>query len=279
MQEQSKDFNMKIRDLEYQLDILQNEREENNTKVARRIEELEKEKQDFVEEQKKNNQLQIQQIEEQEKEIKDRLQEQIRELQQEGYKRTDEFLQLGVKMDELKEQLTISKENEVKLKNANDWLKEMNSTMQTILKKHEDDNRMLAEQLVAFKQQIIESDNFQRENKKFKGLRHGSFNKSEGVLYFTEESKGDNKTDKEYFLVMEYGSGSAVKVNLRSLEEFFIVENTNQICFEWPDKKWFKSRRTETFETDDPEAVLGRYLEVVAKMNEENEDLNPTENE
>lgn len=111
---------MKIRDLEYQLDILQNEREENNTKVARRIEELEKEKQDFVEEQKKNNQIQIQQIEEQEKEIKDRLQEQIRELQQEGYKRTDEFLQLGVKMDELKEQLTISKENEVKLKNAND---------------------------------------------------------------------------------------------------------------------------------------------------------------
>lgn len=120
LQEQSKEFNMKIRDLEYQLDILHNEREENNTKVARRIEELEKEKLEFIEEQKQNTQLQIQQIEEQEKEVKDRLHEQIRELQQEGYKRTDEFLQLGVKMDELKEQLTISKENEAKLKNAND---------------------------------------------------------------------------------------------------------------------------------------------------------------
>ena len=172
-------------------------------------------------------------------------------------------------MDQLKDEITILKESEVKLKNNNDWLKEMNNIMQNILKKHEDDNKKLAEQLYAFKQQIIDSDSFSKENKKYVGWRHATFGKSQALLYFTEENVGDFKTDNEYYIVMEFGSGNAVKVALNKLEEFYMIEGTNQLCFRWPDKnKLFKSKRTETFESDSSEEILVKYLEIIEKRKE-----------
>jgi hypothetical protein len=145
----------------------------------------------------------------------------------------------------------------------------MNNTMQTILHKHESENRQLAEQLVAFKQQIIESDSFNTSNRKFEGQRWTSFGKSNAILYFAEESKGDNKVEVEYYLIMEYGAGKAFKVNLESLKEFYVVQDTFQLCFTWPEKNFFKKTRTETFETMEVEEILDKYLELEAKINDE----------
>jgi len=43
-------------------------------------------------------------------------------------------LKQGVYMDQLKDDITVLKESEVKLKNSNDGLKQMNNIMQDILK-------------------------------------------------------------------------------------------------------------------------------------------------
>lgn len=99
--------------------------------------------------------------------------------------------------------------------------------MQGILQKHEKDNQLLAEKLVAFKQQITEADSFKHENQKYKGLRWTSFGKSEATLYFSEESKGGNSGD--FYIILEYGSGRAFKINLEQLDEFYIVEGTHQV--------------------------------------------------
>ena len=138
--------------------------------------------------------------------------------------------------------------------------------MQNILRKHEDENKKLAEQLYAFKQQIIDSDTFSKDNKKYDGWRHSTFGKNQALLYFTEENVGDFKTDNVYYLVMEFGSGSAVKIALNKLEEFYMVEDTKQIWFRWPEKnKLFKSKRSETFESEYSEEILLKYLEIIDK--------------
>lgn len=131
----------------------------------------------------------------------------------------------------------------------------------------------MAEQLFAFKQQILESEDFSANNKKYEGWRHSSFSKSPAVLYFSEENIGDFKTDNEYFLIMEYGSGSAVKVSLRKIDEFYIVEGTSQICFKWPEKKLFKSKRSEVFESDSAEAIFQKYCELDQKLKEEGNEV------
>lgn len=65
---------------------------------------------------------------------------------------------------------------------------------------------------------------------------------------------------------MEFGSGSAVKIALNKLDEFYLIEDTNQICFRWPDKnKLFKSKRGETFESEFAEEILIKYLEIIDK--------------
>lgn len=101
--------------------------------------------------------------------------------------------------------------------------------MQGILQKHEMENRMLAEKLLSIKQQIIDSDNFNIKNQKYPGMRWTSFGKGNAVLYFTEEIIGNNRTDVTFYLVMEYGSGKAIKVNLSELKEFYLVEHTHQV--------------------------------------------------
>lgn len=267
--EESSELKSKIRDLEYQNEILTGEREENERKVEQRIAEIEAEKQKFTKELEDKLVLEIDKIKTEVEEEKTKLKQQIKDLEGEGNKRTDEFLKFGVEMDKLKDDLTVSLEKEVKLRNENDWLQEMNNTMQTILHKHESENRQLAEQLVAFKQQIIESDSFNTSNRKFEGQRWTSFGKSNAILYFAEESKGDNKVEVEYYLIMEYGAGKAFKVNLESLKEFYVVQDTFQLCFTWPEKNFFKKTRTETFETMEVEEILDKYLELEAKINDE----------
>lgn len=138
--------------------------------------------------------------------------------------------------------------------------------MQTILQKHESENRQLAERLVEFKQQIIKSDSFNISNRKFEGQRWTSFGKSKATLYFAEESKGDNKVEVEYYLVMEYGAGKAFRINIESLKEFYVVQDTFQLCFTWPEKNLFKKTQTETFEAMDVEEILDKYLELEAKI-------------
>lgn len=268
MQQQATEFNQKLRELEYSIEILEGEREQNRKEVENKIKEFEKEKEEFVKDEQAKAEDKIKQIEHKEHEIQEELRVQVKELEKESNERKDEYLKQGVEMDELKEQLTITRESVVKLENEKEWLNEMNETMQNILQKHEAENRKLAEQLVAFKDQIMESDSFTKSNTKFKGLRHGSFGKSQGMLYFAEESEGDNKTGYEYYLVMEYGSGSAVKVNLRNIDEFYIIEGTHQVWFRWPDKKFFKSKRTETFEWEESETILDKYLELVEKISD-----------
>lgn len=109
------------------------------------------------------------------------------------------------------------------------------------------------------------------------GWRHGSFSKSQAVLYFTEENIGDYKTENEYFLVMEFGSGSAVKIALSKLDDFYMVEGTNQICFRWPDKnKLFKGKRGETFESESAEEILVKYLEIIDKAKSTEPKQGPT---
>lgn len=132
-------------------------------------------------------------------------------------------------MDEIKLNLTVSIENEVKLQNENDCQKEMISAMQTILQKHEKENQLLAEKLVGIKQQIIDSDKFKTENQKYSGMRITSFGKSQGQLYFTEENVGNNRTDIKFSLVMEYGNGKAFKVGLEELIDFYVIEDTKMI--------------------------------------------------
>jgi hypothetical protein len=139
--------------------------------------------------------------------------------------------------------------------------------MQNILQRHEKENRLLSEKLVAFKQQIIESDSFNTSNKKYEGLRWTAFGKSKAIIYFTEESGGGNKTELDYFIVIEYGSGKAFKVKLDSLKEFYIIEQTNQLCLTWPEKNLFKKIHSETFESTDVEEILDKYLELEDKMN------------
>lgn len=229
MQEQTKDSNAKIRELQVKLDTFQREREGDQKKVQERIRELEIEKAEYLEKEKERLSKEIEDIKEQERQSREKLEEHIKELEKENTKKFDDFLALGVEIDKVKEELVISRENEVKLKNNNDCLKEMNNIMQGILQKHEAENKLLAEQLLAFKQQIIESDTFNYENQKFEGFRYSSFGKSPALLYFTEESIGDNKTDLTYSLIMEYGSGRAIKVNVSKLEDFYINEGTNQI--------------------------------------------------
>ena len=148
--------------------------------------------------------------------------------------------------------------------------------MQNILQKHEKENRMLAEQLVAFKQQIMESDDFSKGNSKYKGLRIGSFGtKYKATLYFTQEHSNEaEQADATYFLMMTYGNGNAVKVDISKLDEFFIVEGTQQICFEWREKRFLKSKRTETFESEYTNEIIDRYLELLKK----NEDITNTNN-
>jgi hypothetical protein len=140
----------------------------------------------------------------------------------------------------------------------------MNDAMQRILQKHEEENRMLAEKLVAFKDSIMESDTFNKNNKKYDGFRFSSFSKTPGLLYFISEKDGAS-TKEIYYLVMEYGTGSAVKVNISNLEDFYNIEGTNQIVFAWSDKKWFKSTRTETFETPHSEEILQKYIDLHSK--------------
>jgi hypothetical protein len=139
--------------------------------------------------------------------------------------------------------------------------------MQNILQKHEKENRLLSEQLVAFKQQIIESDSFNTSNTKYEGLRWTAFGKSKATIYFTEESRGGNKTEVDYFIVIEYGSGKAFKVKLDSLKEFYIIEQTNQLCLTWPEKNLFKKIHSETFESTEVEEILDKYLELEDKIN------------
>lgn len=144
----------------------------------------------------------------------------------------------------------------------------MIQTMHGILQKHADDNKMLAEQLVAFKQQIMDADSFNSSNRKFHGFRYTSFGRYPAVLYFSEHQSPDSANDKEYYLNMEYGSGKAFKIPLNTLEEFYIVEGTNQLQFVWPEKGMFKKHRTETFESDLNEDVLEKYLDVKKMMEE-----------
>ena len=101
--------------------------------------------------------------------------------------------------------------------------------MKGILEKHEKENRMLAEKLLAIKQQILDSNSFNTDNKKFSGLRWSSFGKGEAVLYFSEEIAGNNKTDVNFYLIMVYGSNKAIKVNLVELKEFYLIDETNKI--------------------------------------------------
>lgn len=171
-------------------------------------------------------------------------------------------------MDEVKLKLTESVENEVKLQNDNDWQKEMIGAMQGILQKHESENKLLAEKLVAIKQQIIDSDKFKTENQKYAGMRLTSFGKYQGTLYFIEENVGNNKTDMKFSLVLEYGNGKAFKVGMEELTDFYLIENTKMIWFTWPDKSWLKKNRTETFETSDAELIIDRYLEIKNAMEE-----------
>lgn len=140
--------------------------------------------------------------------------------------------------------------------------------MQNILKKHEEENKKLAEQLLIYKQQIIESNTFTMDKKKYSGYRFDLLSKSAATFYFTEENIGNFKTDNEYYLVMEYGSGKAIKIALNKLDEFYWIEGTNQIYFKWPDKKLFKSKRSETFESESAEEILLKYNEIMCKLKE-----------
>ena len=276
----------KISEMQIFIDKLKEDQNQANINFQQKLQELESDKQKFVEEEGRKNEAKINEILTKEAEVQNILKEQIRHLQEESNKRTgilrnfwivnwiinnyshnciDEFLKQGILTDQLREQITILKESEARLINKNDWLKEMNDIMQNILKKHEDDNRILAEQLFAFKQQIIESNTFTMGNKKYSGWRFDILTKSEATLYFTEENVGNFKTENEYFLVMEYGSGKAVKIALSKLDEFYQVEGTNQIFFKWPDKKLFKSTRSETFESESAEEIMLKYYQILDK--------------
>lgn len=98
--------------------------------------------------------LKLEEIKKEEHEAQEKLQKQILGLEADINKKVDEFLQQGVAMDELKLKITLLKESEVKLQNTIDGLKEMNTIMHDILKKHEEDNKLLAKQLLTFKQQV-----------------------------------------------------------------------------------------------------------------------------
>lgn len=172
-------------------------------------------------------------------------------------------------MDEVKLQVTILQEKEVKLQNDKDWQKEMIAAMQGILSKHEAENKLLAEKLVAIKQQIIDSDKFKTENQKYEGLRYTSFGKGQATLYFIEENVGNNKTDTKFSLVLEYGNGKAFKVGIEELSDFYLIEGTEQVWFSWPDNRWLKKNRTETFESPHAEAIIDRYVEIRENMEEQ----------
>lgn len=120
MKEESSELKSKIRDLEYQNEILTGEREANEEKVKQRISELETEKQDFIKEQETKMRLNIERINSEAEEEQSKLKQQILQLGNEGITRTDEFLRSGVEMDRMKDDLTTSLEKEVKLNNEND---------------------------------------------------------------------------------------------------------------------------------------------------------------
>ncbi|CAI2368937.1 unnamed protein product [Moneuplotes crassus] len=231
-----------------------------------KLQEILKEKESFKEEQERIAKEKIQQILDSTEKEKQTLKERIEVLEKEINEKADEFLEQAVKMDEIKTELTISKENEVKLQNDNECQKDMIAAMQVILQKHEKENQQLAGKLMTVKQQIIDSCIFKTENRKYSGTRVTSFGKSQATLYFTEDDVGDNKTDPMFSLVLEYGSGKAFKVSMKNLTDFYLIEGTNQICFSWPENSWLKKSRTETFDSEESDAIVERYLQIMEQM-------------
>lgn len=257
-----------VRELKYSLEILQSEREDNLKKVERKLAELESQKSEVIQQETEKMQKKIAEVESKFASKESELNNQISELEDESRKKTDDFLKLGVDTDNIKEELDTFKENEVKLNNKIEWLQQMNDIMQGILKKHEDENKMLAEKLVAFKQQILDTDHFNRGNKKYHGHRIGSFGRSPATLYFSEEASHEYSTELEYFLILTYGANSAYKVDVSKIEDIYIVQGTHQVCFTFPTKKMFKSKRSETFESEHAEEILLKYMEIMEKINE-----------
>lgn len=116
MQSMLSEQTVKVRELQYSVELLQNERDEVKVEFDRRVEELEKQKNQAIELEKAKCQEEADLAIKKEKEIQNELKEQIQHLREESNNRTDEFLKQGVYIDELKEEITILKENEVKLK-------------------------------------------------------------------------------------------------------------------------------------------------------------------
>jgi len=278
-QHETRDTEDRLREVAKELSQYKDEFETEKTKLHEQFDAKKKEldtkiqrilaeEQEFKAAQERIAKDKIQEVVEKETKERDALKERIEVLEKELNDKDDQFLKQGVQMDEIKTKLTISQENEVKLQNDNDCQKEMIEAMQKILQKHEKDNQMLAEKLVAFKQQIIDSDKFKTENQKYEGLRYTSFGKGRATLYFIEENVGNNKTDTKFSLVLEYGSGKAFKISIAEMTDFYKIEGTNQIWFSWPDKSWLKKNRTETFETPYAEIIVEKYLRIIEEMEE-----------
>ena len=111
---------IKYRDLEIKLETLENEREEFKMKFEERLKQIDHDKQNFLNQKEDEFKQSVNEIREKEEQVSQKLQQEIDVLVEESNKRTDDFLQQGVKIDELKDQITVLKENEVKLKNDND---------------------------------------------------------------------------------------------------------------------------------------------------------------
>ena len=111
---------IKYRDLEIKLETLENEREEFKIKFEERLKQIDHDKQNFLNQKEDEFKQSVNEIREKEEQISQKLQQEIDVLVEESNRRTDDFLQQGVKIDELKDQITVLKENEVKLKNDND---------------------------------------------------------------------------------------------------------------------------------------------------------------
>jgi predicted nucleic acid-binding Zn-ribbon protein len=119
LQENIKDNAREVYELKLEIEELKSEREGQKVRLEDKLNQIEQEKQQFLEEQEKKTEDKKAEMEAQVNEIQDRLNAEIKLLEEEGHKRTDDFLKSSVKMDELREELVISRENETKLENDN----------------------------------------------------------------------------------------------------------------------------------------------------------------
>ena len=88
--------------------------------MEEKVKEFEEEKDKIRQQLSEENESKIKENEEKAQEEKDSLNERIKELEAQYNEKADEILKQGVEVDKIKEDLTISKENEVKLVNSND---------------------------------------------------------------------------------------------------------------------------------------------------------------